>query len=143
MPIPKPAAATTGNDLKFPRSAAASAGTIRSELLRASRATIWAEKIMASPASDVAIIQLTAANRSGLSPASTAPFWFSEAAVVARPNRVWRLTSHSSAARTATMAPSSNRSTPTSRPSTVTLSLGRSGRTFGVSGQSRPITDQK
>ena len=43
---------------------------------------------IASPASAVAIIQLTAAIRSGLSPARMAPFSFSAAAVVTKPNLV-------------------------------------------------------
>ena len=86
---------------------------------------------MASPASEVATIQLTAAIRSGLSPARMAPFSFSAEAVVTRPNRVWRLIAHRIAASTTTMAPSISRSWPTSRPNTRTLDLGRTGRTVG------------
>ncbi|CAB5023535.1 unannotated protein [freshwater metagenome] len=91
IPISSPARVAIVNDAIPPSRAAASAGTTRRDVETTSSCLVTdAMRITATPESTVAIIQLTAARRSGERPARTAARSFSAAARVDKPNFVQR-----------------------------------------------------
>ena len=90
MPIPRPAATVMPNEVKPPSSAAPRAGTMRSGTLIGSSVVIGETMIPNRPTMTVASTQLAPARKSGEKPRTMAPFSFSAAARVARPNRVNR-----------------------------------------------------
>ena len=79
-----------GNEVNLAKSAAASAGMISSGKVVESRPTTDAARIPTKPANTVPITVLLRAMSDGDSPASSADLSFSDAALVARPNRVYR-----------------------------------------------------
>ena len=91
IPNKNPATAVNPNEEKLPTSAAVKAGTIKAGIVAGSTAVlIDATKTPSSPVTTVDNVQFTPDKNSGENPKIIAPFSFSAAALVAKPNRVNR-----------------------------------------------------
>jgi hypothetical protein len=123
--MPSPAAQAIPNEVKRANSAAASAGTICSGSVTESSCTSEAASTPTVPATRHDSRVLTMESWLGDSPASTAAPSFSEAARVARPNRLQRYSAHSATAKPTTTPVRMNRSTGTVTLPSFTVAAGR------------------
>ena len=88
-PMSTPPSRVSGNDVNPPTSAAASAGMSSNSTWLTDSPMIGTTRMPATPASAAPAAQLTVAIRSGERPSEAAASWFSAAARVASPKRVY------------------------------------------------------
>ena len=131
MPIAKPPITTGPTRSKAPSSAVASAGTMKRVYWIGTNGTIGAIRMPAMPHTTALSIQLAAAIRSGDRPLISAPRSLSDAARVASPNRVKRVSAQTATATATTDAANQTRSLPTVTPASSYWSTGKMRCTGG------------